>query len=167
MLVWVNADEVHSNRFTPDGGWGAPDRVDSLGTETGGSTATTALVFDGEDFIAAFGQRDGNSATPLSVYTNRWHDGSWSEAERRSDGSVPMDASSLVLGVDGQRNVTVVWAADAAHDLEATFSRYAARSSEWGAPAPVGVANLRPAKLAVRTRGGLGLAYGPNIFLFE
>jgi len=122
-------------------------------------SGTPVLVADGNDFVAAWQQRASDSA-PCMVYSSRWHNGNWSDAELRSDPTKPADCTQApLLGADVHGNLMLFWTSGS----EANYARFNGATGSWtDAQTAFGAAVTAERALAISANGTLITAFNSN-----
>lgn len=115
-----------------------------------------SLVSDGEDFVLAWGHDEGMAGTPCRVYSSRWHEGQWGNAELRSDDSISVDGNPAIT-TDAHGNLLLLWTVEG----QLYYTRYNHGIDAWAAPAQAFASVLHDPKpsAAVSRNGTIMLAY--------
>jgi hypothetical protein len=131
VAVWIQRDgsrpDVWANRFTPQGGWGNAERIE---TDDGDAEAwpQVAVDFDG-NAIAVWHQSDGSRS---NAYANRFtSDAGWAGAEPIETGDG--DAFLPRVALDSRGNAIAVWAQMGNVHRDIWASRFTPDAS-WGTP---------------------------------
>lgn len=150
MAVWSPNGDLLASHLT-DSGWSNAQQIERT---IGGALCTDpTVVADGEDFVAAWGQRTGDTTTPCLVYTNWWHNGSWSGAELRSESGVATDSGTPpLLGSDPHGNLMLLWTVAET----ATYTRFIQMTGAWSAP-------TQAFDTRVGATGALAVAHGGTL----
>jgi hypothetical protein len=157
MALWLTTDGVMASNYTKSG-WNVAKPV--KGSEGVVTCGPTNLVFDGEDFVAAWQRYAGDATTPCLVYTSRWHKGVWADAELRSEAgkSAGQDAPPL-LGTDAHGNLMLLWIVG----NEATHARFNRGTNTWSTPKKAFDSRVTsPRALAVAPGGTLIMAFNSD-----
>ena len=107
IAVWVGSgagEPVWSSRYSPDTGWGRPERIDTLGA---GEVKRVAVAFDDEgNAIATWRQRDTWSND--SIWANRYRPTTgWDVAQQVGTSGFLGNGLSLAVYPDGK--AVLVW----------------------------------------------------------
>jgi len=131
MIVWTTdyptgSCPVNAVRVSAKNEFGDIDAIDGLGI--GSLFGMPQVVYDGEDFVTAWIEPVAHNSTSFRLYTNRYHAGSWGDAELHPDGA---DSSAAFgLYAYGTGNLMLVWGASfpTPADSRLVYSRYAGGS---------------------------------------
>jgi len=157
--LWVSAGALMASHYT---GTGWSSEAPPTGSETAGICAQPSVVFDGEVFVAAWGQLARGEDTPCIVHTSRRHDGSWEDSGVRSDSRSSAAVSEpLHLRADAWGNLTLLWTASG----QATYVRFNHATTTWSAPVSAFPGHVSVARSLVGASGTLLAAFenGGNV----
>jgi len=137
LAFWLREDVLSGggvmvgSRFTVAGGWEAPVVVSSGTSSVVNMLEAPGLVFDGENYVAAW------TATDNYVYSAVYDVelGEWMSPEPRSSAGVYRRMPGL--GVDAHGHLLLTWLQGAQAPYTLRFARYDARAGAWSDHQPI------------------------------
>ncbi len=134
VAVWAQfdgtRDDVWSNRYAPDSGWGSPQRIETNNTVR--ASGPQVAVDANGNAVAVWSQFDG---TRSDIWSNRYTPSSLWASARRIETNNAGDALEPQVGVDADGNALAVWKQFDGVTFDIWSSRYT--SGSWGAPARI------------------------------